>query len=77
MKTNNTTNSRRLATFLSIALLGPLIFASGCARKELRVAKVSGEVMTDTKGRKWLVEHRIGDVFTLKSVNQDGSVNVP
>ena len=65
-----------MKTKFLILFLIPIIF-SGCLRKELRDAKVSGEIMTDTKGRKWLVEHNVGDTFFLRSVNEDGTINSP
>ena len=68
-------NKGRLCA-LALAICSALL-VSGCLRKELRDAKVSGEIMTDTKGRRWLVVHNLGDTFFLQRVNADGTVNTP
>ena len=77
-KYTTTQDNRRSPRLWALALVaGSALLLGGCLRKELADAKVSGEIITDTKGRKWLVEHNAGDTFTLKSVNADGSVNIP
>ena len=62
---------------ISLIATGLAFLFTGCARKELRDAKVNGEIMTDTKGRRWLIEHNVGDTFSIRSVNADGTVNIP
>lgn len=53
----------KLKSLIIFLCASTLILSSGCLRKELADANLSGEIMTDTKGRKWLITHNIGDTF--------------
>ena len=57
MKNQNTSNSRRLAAFLSIALLGSVCLLTGCeAEKPKEIRKdVAGEIIHSQESMGWSV----------------------
>ena len=54
-----------------------LFLLTGCERQEIKDAKLNGEIVTDTKGRKWLLKHHMGNTYILNPVNEDGTINFP
>ena len=78
MKLNNKIKLPQAGRLCVLALAScSALLLCGCLRKELKEAKINGEIVTDTKGRRWLLKHNIGDTFFLSSVNADGTINNP
>lgn len=49
---------------------------SGCSESKDTVdAKLHGSILVDAKGNKWVARHKLGDVYHLYLVREDGGIN--